>query len=169
MAFIKLVPNVGRSLLALWSLVTKHWSSLDVSLPPQKTNTQLQTAARNGMEMFLRQCHYFFSFFKLKETGATLNDSCSSAVGAPYVSELWVTLDLAGGRVLTAVRASLLSNVTAPGCAKSTQGWEWGSRGAKILVCLLEYIWSKLSPVSPSLYFPLRTSALWSNHLLPSA
>lgn len=65
----------------------------------------------------------FFSFFKLrvKETGATLNDYCSGTVGAPYVSELWVTLDLAGDRLLTAVGESLLSNVTAPSCVKSAE------------------------------------------------
>lgn len=74
----------------------------------------------------------FFSFFKLrvKETGATLNDYCSSTVGAPYVSELWVTLDLAGDRLLTAVRESLLSNVTAPSCIKSAEvGGERGNGG----------------------------------------
>lgn len=77
----------------------------------------------------------FFSFFKLrvKETGATLNDYCFGAVGAPYVSELWVTLDLAGDRLLTAVRESLLSNVTAPSCIKSAgvEVKEW--RGPRFL------------------------------------
>lgn len=79
-----------------------------------------------------RKCSYvsatiffFFSFFKLKETpGATLKNSCFSVTGVPYVSELWATWDLAGGRVLTAVRESLLSNVTVSSCAKPAQRWE---------------------------------------------
>ena len=60
LAFIKIAPNVGRSLLALWSLVTKRRFTLNVSPPPQKANTQPQRTTRNGKEMFLGQCHYFF-------------------------------------------------------------------------------------------------------------
>lgn len=66
--------------------------------------------------MFLCRCHCFwgvflgggFFFFKLRvrEIGTTLSNSYSGAVGAPYASELWVTLDLAGDGVLTAVRES---------------------------------------------------------------
>lgn len=41
-----------------------------------------------------------------------------------YVSELWVTLDLARDRLLIAVKESSLSNVTAHSCVKSTRGWE---------------------------------------------
>lgn len=68
---------------------------------------------------------FFFFFLKqVKETEAAVNNSCSDAVGVPYVSELWVTLDLAAGRVLAAVRGSLLNSVTASSCAKSAQGRE---------------------------------------------
>lgn len=62
---------------------------------------------------------FFFSFFKLRveQTGATLNDYHSGTVWHNHIrSELWVTQDLAEDRLLTAVRESLLSNVTTPSC-----------------------------------------------------
>lgn len=109
----------------------------------------------------------FFSFFtlKVKETGATLKDSCSSVTGVPYVSEVWATQDLAGSRVPTAVRESRVSNVTVPSCAKSAHRWAWGSGGAKIWVCLVEPVGSTVSAVSSSPCSPLNDISALMNQI----